>query len=481
MVYALGVWLATTGMVRFSMEYLKSKELMPEWDKIARNFLKVFTLISVLCIIPFIFYESIILEMGIIYGRLLVAIPMIFLSLLIFCGLMLVLVWGIQAYKNGYTAAKAYLIALIFLILGMVLPVVLLISGAFLKNETLLDTDTLVSVMQGGIALQLCFFALGVGQQRNRLEAERREALQANLEFQQKVNTAARRFVPYEFLKTLGHDSILSVNLGDQVEKDVTVFFSDIRDYTTFSERMTPRENFSFLNSYLGRMGPVIKANGGFVNQYYGDGIMALFLGADDPKLAPTDAVEAALDMLGKLHGYNEERDRKGRPFVKIGIGIHSGPLMLGILGDGKRMEAGVVSDSVNTTSRLEGLTKFFGATVLVSEVTYRELKNPDKYHFRDLGNILVKGRKEPIKIYDFFDGDDPSQKQLKLETLSGFQKGLNLYLKRNFEKSIQEFADVLDKNPLDIAAQYYLQKSQDHLIHGVPDDWKGVEIIISK
>ena len=128
------------------------------------------------------------------------------------------------------------------------------------------------------LTLEILVFSLGLGykirrQQRDKPVAER--SLNQELT---KINTAFGRFVPHEFIQSLGHESVIQVKLGDQVEKTVTVLFSDIRDYTSLAEDMSPAENFRFLNGYLGRMGPIIQQHGGFVNQYYGDGIMALFL-----------------------------------------------------------------------------------------------------------------------------------------------------------------------------------------------------------
>ena len=175
------------------------------------------------------------------------------------------------------------------------------------------------------------------------------------------------------FLKTLGRESILDVSLGDQVEKNVTVFFSDIRDYTSLSEQLTPQQNFLFLNNYLGRVGPIIKTNRGFVNQYYGDGIMALFMDANSGINSPKDSVLAALEMHRELYQYNQERIEKNRIPINIGIGIHTGPLMLGVIGDEKRMDVGVVSDAVNTAARMEGLTKHYGSTTIVSGLPLME------------------------------------------------------------------------------------------------------------
>ena len=220
-------------------------------------------------------------------------------------------IWGFTTLKRGYAPAKYYLIATLFLFLGFLLPLALSPFEENLKALGLLEMFNISVIIEGGIALQLCLFALGVGHQRNLLEKERREALEKNLAMQQEINAATDRFVPYEFLKTLGRESILDVNLGDQVEKYVTVFFSDIRDYTTLSEQLTPQQNFIFLNNYLGRVGPIIKTNKGFVNQYYGDGIMALFMDAENGIHSPKDSLLAALEMHKELYAYNLERQEK--------------------------------------------------------------------------------------------------------------------------------------------------------------------------
>ena len=128
--------------------------------------------------------------------------------------------------------------------------------------------------------------------------------IQTHLELQ-RINKATGKFVPKEFLNSIGKEAITEVQLGDQAYQEVTVFFSDIRSYTTLSEKMTPDENFKFVNSYVKRMGPIIQQNEGFVNQYYGDGIMAIF-----PKQA-NHTLRAAIDMQLAIQQYNEERKAK--------------------------------------------------------------------------------------------------------------------------------------------------------------------------
>ena len=289
------------------------------------------------------------------------------------------------------------------------------------------------------------------------------------------INSAYGRFVPHEFLHSLGHEFITEVKLGDQVEKRVTIFFSDIRSYTTLSEQMTPKENFDFLNSYLGRVGPVIKKNHGFVGQYIGDGIMALF------QTNPDDALTASIQIQHTIEKYNLQRRQQGRIPLKLGIGLHTGSLMMGIIGDRDRMEAGVVSDAVNTASRMEGLTKHFGVSILISEFVVNNLRQKQNYHLRYLGKVQVKGRKEPLDVFDCFDGDHEGKKALKVASLDDFEKGMRAYYSKEFESAEQAFKRVIDLNPSDKAARMYLAKIETLKSSPLPDDWTGVETMLYK
>jgi len=150
------------------------------------------------------------------------------------------------------------------------------------------------------------------------------------------------RFVPHEFLDLLDKESILKVELGDQVQKEMTILFSDIRSFTTLSEGMTPKENFQFINNYLSQMGPLVRTHHGFIDKYIGDTVMALFDKSAD------DAVQASIAMLRLLEDYNNAQLKEGKASIKIGIGINTGMLMLGTVGEEDRMEGTVISDSVN-------------------------------------------------------------------------------------------------------------------------------------
>lgn len=215
------------------------------------------------------------------------------------------------------------------------------------------------------------------------------------------INRTTRRFVPQAFLRALGKESIVDTQLGDQRSQEVTVLFTDIRDYTSLSESMTPEENFRFVNAYAGRMGPIIQSNGGFVHQYLGDGIMAIF------QNSPEDALKAALRMQETLVIYNQERISQERRPIKVGMGLHTGPLVMGIIGDQYRTEAATISDTVNTASRMEGLTKDFVANILISEESYRGISNKDDFNFRYLGKVNVKGKQKAIGVYECVEGEE--------------------------------------------------------------------------
>ena len=281
-----------------------------------------------------------------------------------------------------------------------------------------------------------------------------------------KINDSYSRFIPYEFLHSLGRETIMEVNLGDQIEKEVTILFSDIRGYTSMSEGMTPKENFNFLNSFLNKMGPTIRENNGFVMQYLGDGLMSIFLHD------PMDAVSASIEMVGQIEEYNISRKSKSRKPISVGFGMHTGKLVMGVIGDEKRMDVNVVSDSVNTASRMEGLTKHYGASIIMSEDTLDGLKEKEKLHYRFLGLVKVKGKSIPLKIFEVLDGITDNVNKLKIKTKEAFETGLEYYFKKDFISAAAEFKNVATINGGDVGAQMYLKLSAKYMIEEVPEDW---------
>jgi len=270
------------------------------------------------------------------------------------------------------------------------------------------------------------------------------------------INAAYGRFVPRQFLQLLQKESILDVQLGDNVQQEMSVLFSDIRSFTTLSERMTPQENFQFINSFLSRMEPAIIDNRGFIDKYIGDAIMALFSGGAD------DAVKAGIAMLQQLAEYNQHRLQSGYQPIKVGIGINTGDLMLGTVGGQSRMDGTVISDNVNIASRIEGLTKKYGVSMLISHQTFSSLKYPNDYVFRFIAQVRMKGKSELVSLFEVFDADEPKIKEKKILTKTNFEKACLLYYQRRFSKAAQLFKDVLNILPEDKITQIYLKRCQE-------------------
>jgi len=289
------------------------------------------------------------------------------------------------------------------------------------------------------------------------------------------LNNVYERFVPREFIDLLQKNSILEISLGDQVSRKMTVMFADIRGWTTLLEKMTPEEAFSFINAYLRRVSPVIKDCNGFIDQYYGDGVMALFPGT------PDDAVRAAVRMQETVAEYNKERERAGFGPIGIGIGLHRADLMLGVIGSEDRMQGAVVADAVNLAARIEGLNKMYGSYVSLSDETLSAMKESDRYRHRFMDKVRVMGREDSVTVYEVFEGDPESVASLKEQTKPVFESGIQLYYGKKFSEASVHFNQVLEKNTGDLAARIYLKRCANYMVNGVPPDWTGVETLLEK
>ncbi|MCT7954107.1 CHASE2 domain-containing protein [Laspinema palackyanum] len=290
-----------------------------------------------------------------------------------------------------------------------------------------------------------------------------------------KINAAYGRFVPHDFLKFLGQESIVDVKLGNHIKKEMTILFSDIRQFTSLSETMSPEETFDFINSYLSRVSPVIPEHNGFIDKYIGDAIMALFPDSAD------DAVSGAIAMQQRVQLFNEQRQQLGKVPIQIGIGLHTGSLMLGTIGEQDRMESTVISDAVNLASRLEGLTKLYGAEILISEDTLNQLNNRNCYQYRFLDRVQVKGKKASISVFEIYDSESPDRIEFKNKTLANFEMAITAYKEGNFETSQSLFQQIITLNPSDRAALLYLQRCEKYIQQGVPQGWAGIEAMTEK
>lgn len=284
-----------------------------------------------------------------------------------------------------------------------------------------------------------------------------------------KISDSYARFVPREFLEQLGKDRILDVQLGDQVQRDMTVLFSDIRDFTKLAEGMTPAETFGFINQYLGALEPAITQHSGVIDKYVGDAVMALFPNS------PDDAVNAGLDMFRRLEVFNREREQRGEKPVKIGIGLHTGPLMLGTVGARKRMDTTVISDAVNLASRVENLTKAYGVPLIVTEETYAALRERDDTVYRRIDRVLVQGKSQPVALYEVLSADAPAGRAAKQQARPAFEAGLSAYEALDFAVAVPHFENALATAPSDTVAALLLERARRFAAEGGAAAQRGI------
>jgi adenylate cyclase len=319
-----------------------------------------------------------------------------------------------------------------------------------------------------GVTFQALTLALGLADRIAAANEERDRARRRTIEEISTLNVAYARFVPRAFLDLLGKNDVRDVRLGDGVEREMTVLFSDVRSFTTISEALSPSDTFGFINGLLSRTGPVVREYGGIVDKYVGDAIMALFPGPAD------DALGAAIALQRAVAEHNRERTLRGAPPIVVGVGLHRGSLMLGTIGEHERMDGTVIADAVNVASRVEGLTKYFGARVIVTDEVRAALADPAAYAMRYLGRVAVMGKRQGVGLYEVIDGDPPERQALKRAGAAAFAQAVAAFAEGSFAHARERFAAILERDGEDGAARYLLGRAC--ALESAPDAWEGVD-----
>jgi class 3 adenylate cyclase len=266
------------------------------------------------------------------------------------------------------------------------------------------------------------------------------------------INISLRRFVPEEFLKFLGKENIVDVHLGDRINENMTVLFNDIRGFTSISEGMTPKQIFDFLNTFLQDLCPIIRKYGGFIDKYIGDAIMALFPGSVE------NAIDGAIEMDIALKSMNKKYREHGMAEISMGTGIHTGKLMLGIIGEEQRVDSTVISDVVNVASRIEGLNKRYGSKIIITNDVFKIIKT-GTYNIRSLGLSKVRGKREQVHTYEVFDTDDHDLLLFKSSTRGEFEKAVNLIAEKEYGEAEKIFSNLAGKERGDRAVLHFLKE----------------------
>jgi class 3 adenylate cyclase len=289
-------------------------------------------------------------------------------------------------------------------------------------------------------------------------------------EKQEKLLKAQQLFVPSQFLKHLGHNDISNVRLGESVSMEMSVLFSDIRNFTPLVERLSPQAVIELLNHLYSELAIPITASGGFIDSYAGDGIMALFA------VPARQATEAAIGMSRKLHAFNVNAGDKNLPAIKIGIGINTGPLVLGTMGANDRMQCSVLGDTVNLASRIEQLTRVYDAQCLVGEQTYDFLKDSPSFCMRMIDRVAVKGKGIAVKLYEVLDAEVDDRRTAKEATKTLLEEAQDKYYGRDFSRAHRLFTQGMQADPLDPVFSLFADRAKQYMESPPPGDWQGFE-----
>lgn len=263
------------------------------------------------------------------------------------------------------------------------------------------------------------------------------------------------------------------------VEREMTILFSDIRGFTSFSERMPPEELTRFLNGYMTPMTRHIMDARGYVDKYIGDAIMAFWNAPLEDPAHAVNACRAAILMQRNIAELSPVWVAAGYPEVHIGIGINTGLTRVGNMGSDQRFNYTVIGDSVNLASRLEGLSKRYGAGIIISEFTWRQLTGSNLVT-RKLDRVRVKGKAEPVTIYELLEEQERiPEKQVK--ELKGFEEALELFFKRDFEEALSRFVILNSTSEESSLYRLYADRSSAYIASPPGDDWDGVTTLTEK
>lgn len=395
---------------------------------------------------------------------------------------LLVIIFIIPVSAAGYLALHKDRVAAI-----ACLSVGVLIAGTamtLLRNFGLVADGPLPEYAPTfAFALHIIVLAMAAGDRIDSNRKERELALQARLseaERNARLTRTFARFVPMEFLERLERKDITEFELGQGFEKVMTTLFSDIRGFTSIVEKMTPPENFAFINEYLGYMEPAIHDHGGFIDKYMGDAVMALFDDGnrdsnsdENAKTGALRGVRAAVAMQRGADAWNEKRRARGESEVAIGLGLHTGPVMLGTIGGRDRLNASAIGDAVNLASRVEGMTRVYSARILITESTVFALPEGHGFTLRVADRVRVKGKSAPITVFEVLDGESAALRTLKLHTLSVYQAAWDKYQAGCFREAITLLSAC--KSDEDPAISRLIERCEIMLRQGLPEGWDGV------
>ena len=306
-------------------------------------------------------------------------------------------------------------------------------------------------------------------------------------ELQKNTRAAFARYVPADVMDEIIEKS--SKNVKQSENRNVTVLFSDIRNFTSISETSQAQSLVDFLNDYFAKVGGEIISEGGHIDKFIGDAIMAVFGAVSNVENPAISATRSAVKMLAALKTVDVSKIALSKGELEIGVGVNSGPCVLGNIGFQNKMDYTVIGDTVNLASRIESVTKLYRHPLVVSEYVREDIKN----HFllRRIDNVRVKGKKKPVGLYAVYTGfegeesvgprsDDASSLPvapgllIKRETLANYNKGLQTFFIREWKTAREYFAKAIEADESDYLSRLYLRRAEEFERDPPPENWRN-------
>ncbi len=304
-----------------------------------------------------------------------------------------------------------------------------------------------------------------LGEQFNTMAAQ----IEQHISSMQLLSQSYYRFVPRSFLDFLDKKDLTEVHLGNQVQKEMSMMICSIRSFYRYTKGMDPSQIFNLINLFLGSAGPRIRHAGGIVNDYADASLFSLF-----PRWTE-DALEAALSIRQRVNEVNIDYAERGQRLLDVGVVIHRGSLLLGVVGEEERMSNAVISEDVNVVFELEHISEQLGINILLTAEVYRALEHPEQHGIRDLGHIQSGPDDDHVMhLYELYDGDPEQQRMLKQRTTAAFEQGIQLFRDGRFLEARGLFLQIVRQNGSDQAARMYFYLSDEYYTRGADDDWKG-------
>jgi adenylate cyclase len=329
------------------------------------------------------------------------------------------------------------------------------------------NNSTLVNIVYPGLAVVFAYLGAAVYQY---LAERQQKALIKNV-FSKYISAAVvNELVANPEKAKLGGD-----------RRELTVFFSDIAGFTTISEQFYTRPEglVEMLNEYLDEMTSIVLKHEGTLDKYEGDAIMA-FWGAPIPqKDHALRTCLASLEMQKRLATLRLKWKKEGRPALEVRIGVNTGTMIVGNMGGRDRFDYTVIGDSVNLASRLEGANKQYGSNIMISDFTYQQVKSA--VVVRELDLIQVKGKTEPVKVWELLGNADMQLTDNQRQSLEIYHEGLKLYRSRNWQEAIAYFQQAKQLDPGCRVSEIYEQRANLYQLNPPPADWTGVFVMTTK